>query len=317
MGSVTPRRPAELYGVRSRIPKRDRLLHPAPGSSHHAGPVDVYGHRVQQKRWQEITEWPLTVAAVIFLVAYAWEVLGHLTGATAAIADAVINATWVLFVLDYLIKLFLAERRGRWFVTHLFDVTVVALPILRPLRLLRLVTLVSILQRRAGAAFRGRVILFAASSTALLLFVASLAVLDAERDADGTLITTFHQALWWAFVTITTVGYGDLYPVTGTGRFIAAGIMLGGIALIGVVTATLASYIVERVTQHDENTDKRIQEQVRELSDQIRQLREELRERDATRLPRTEHGTTTPDTGSPGIGRDPSDATSSRHEAQR
>lgn len=239
------------------------------------------------------------MAAVIFLIAYAWEVLGHLTGTAAALAETVITLTWALFVLDYLITLLLAERRGRWFITHLFDFIVVALPILRPLRLLRLVTLVSILQRRAGAAFRGRVILFAASSTALLLFVASLAMLDAERGSPGALITTFPQALWWAFVTITTVGYGDLYPVTETGRFIAAGIMLGGIALIGVVTATLASYIVERVTQHDEYSESRIHQQVRDLADEIRQLRAELRENTETAPLRSEIGTTTPDEKAP------------------
>lgn len=235
---------------------------------------------MKQKRWQELMEWPLTAAAGVFLLAYAWEVLGRLSGTGALVADAVINITWALFVVDYATNLFLAERRGHWFITHLFDFAVVALPVLRPLRLLRLVTLVAILQRRAGNAFRGRVILFAASSTALLLFVASLAMLDAERGAPGALITTFPKALWWAFVTITTVGYGDLYPVTGTGRFIAAGIMLGGIALIGVVTATLASYIVERVAQQDETADARTQEQVRELAKEIRQLRAELRRHD-------------------------------------
>ncbi|AZZ56840.1 ion transporter [Rathayibacter iranicus] len=240
------------------------------------------------------------MAAVIFLIAYSWEVLGRLTGTAAALAEAVITITWVLFFLDYLITVLLAERRGRWFITHLFDFIVVALPILRPLRLLRLVTLVSILQRRAGAAFRGRVILFAASSTALLVFVASLAMLDAERESPGALITTFPQALWWAFVTITTVGYGDLYPVTGTGRFIAAGIMLGGIALIGVVTATLATYIVERVTQHDEHSESRTHEQVRALADEIRQLRAELREHAETTPICGETGTTVPDEGAPG-----------------
>ncbi|ROP61475.1 potassium channel family protein [Curtobacterium sp. PhB115] len=235
---------------------------------------------MKQKRWQELMEWPLTAAAGTFLIAYAWEVLGRLTGTGAFVADVVINLTWALFVVDYATNLVLAERRGHWFITHLFDFVVVALPVLRPLRLLRLVTLVAILQRRAGNAFRGRVILFAASSTALLLFVASLAMLDAERDASGALITTFPKSLWWAFVTITTVGYGDLYPVTGTGRFIAAGIMLGGIALIGVVTATLASYIVERVAQQDETADARTQEQMRDLADEIRQLRAELRGHD-------------------------------------
>jgi voltage-gated potassium channel len=181
---------------------------------------------VTQERWQELTGWPLTVAAAVFLVAYAWEVLGRLDGAAAGVADTVINVTWLLFLGDYITNLVLAERRGHWFVTHLFDFVVVALPVLRPLRLLRLVTLVSILQRRASSAFRGRVVLFAASTTALLLFVASLAVLDAERGAVGASITTFPQALWWSFVTITTVGYGDLFPVTGAGRLIAAGVML-------------------------------------------------------------------------------------------
>ena len=79
------------------------------------------------------------------------------------------------------------------------------------------------------------------------MFVAALAVLDFERNAREASITTFGDALWWAFVTITTVGYGDYSPVTVEGRLVAVGLMLGGIALIGLVTASLASWIVERV----------------------------------------------------------------------
>jgi voltage-gated potassium channel len=246
---------------------------------------------VTQERWQELTGWPLTVAAAVFLVAYAWEVLGRLDGAAAGVADTVINVTWLLFLGDYITNLVLAERRGHWFVTHLFDFVVVALPVLRPLRLLRLVTLVSILQRRASSAFRGRVVLFAASTTALLLFVASLAVLDAERGAVDASITTFPQALWWSFVTITTVGYGDLFPVTGAGRLIAAGVMLSGIALIGVVTATLASWIVERVARHDDDADVRTRQHVRELTEEIRLLRAEFRDRHGATPPARADGT--------------------------
>ena len=94
----------------------------------------------------------------------------------------------------------------------------VALPILRPLRLLRLVTLLTVFQRAAGNSLRGRVVTYALGSTVLLVYTASLAVLEAERYAAGSTIKTFGDALWWAFATITTVGYGDEVPATPTGR---------------------------------------------------------------------------------------------------
>jgi voltage-gated potassium channel len=235
-----------------------------------------------QLQWKRLTEWPLTAAAILFLVAYAAEVLAQLEGQPQQVAETIINVTWLAFVADYIVRLVLADDRWRWFYRHLFDLAVIALPALRPLRLLRLVTLVHTLQGIAGNAFRGRVVAYVAVTTALLIFVASLAILDAERDAAGALITTFGDAVWWAFVTITTVGYGDLYPVTAVGRFIAAGVMVGGIALIGVVTATLASWIVENVAKRDVATQVATQREVAELSDEIRALREELAERKAT-----------------------------------
>jgi len=64
-------------------------------------------------------------------------------------------------------------------------------------------------------------------------------------------ITTFGDALWWSITTVTTVGYGDLSPVTGTGRAIAVLLMIGGISLVGVVTASLASWIIQRVAEED------------------------------------------------------------------
>lgn len=229
-----------------------------------------------QSRWKQVTEWPLTAAAILFLCAYAIEVLGQLEGVPLQVAEAIINLSWLMFVVDYIVTLVLAENRWRWFYHHLFDLAVIALPALRPLRLLRLVTLVRILQGVAGSAFRGRVVAYVTITTALLIFLASLAILDAERNAPGSLITTFWDALWWAFVTMTTVGYGDIYPITATGRFIAAGVMLGGIALIGVVTATLASWIVESVAKREVESQSVTQLEVAELSVEIRHLRAEL-----------------------------------------
>ena len=75
---------------------------------------------------------------------------------------------------------------------------------------------------------------------------------------------------------MTTVGYGDYFPVTPTGQLVAVGVMIGGIALIGVVTATLASWIVEKVSNSNEAEKAATKAHIDELATEIRQLRELL-----------------------------------------
>jgi len=113
-------------------------------------------------------------------------------------------------------------------------------------------------------------------STFQLVLVSSLAMLEAERTYQDASITTFGDALWWASTTITTVGYGDLYPVSFTGRCIAVGLMVGGVALLGTITATIASWLVEKVAERDEASQAATRRQVRELSVQVQKLQETL-----------------------------------------
>ena len=239
------------------------------------------------RTWERATEWPLTGAAVVFLAAYAWEVLANAQGGAKDAAELVIDAVWVLFGVDYLVRLALASSRSRWFLHHLPDLAVIALPILRPLRLLRLVTLVGIMQRSAGTALRGRITLYAVGSAALLIFTSALAVLEAERHEPGSSIRSFGQALWWALTTFSTVGYGDSVPVSTQGRFIAVLLMIGGVALAGVVTATLASWIVSLVEEENAEQEAATQEQVAALQQQVSELSERidrlLAERDSDR----------------------------------
>ena len=103
---------------------------------------------------------------------------------------------------------------------------------------------------------------YAASTTLLLVLIAALAVYQTERDAPGADITTFGDALWWACVTIPTVGYGDLSPVTTEGRCIAVAMNICGIALIGTVTATIASWLVETVSTREEAVQAATQVQI-------------------------------------------------------
>ena len=228
------------------------------------------------RAWERATEWPLTGAAVVFLAAYTREVLANTQGGTKDAAELVIDAVWVLFGVDYLVRLALASSRSRWFLHHLPDLAVIALPILRPLRLLRLVTLVGIMQRSAGTALRGRITLYTVGSAALLIFTSALAALDAERHEPGASIRAFGQALWWALTTITTIGYGDTTPVSTEGRCIAALLMIGGVALIGVVTATLASWIVSLVEEENAEQEAATQAQVATLQQQVSELSERI-----------------------------------------
>lgn len=231
-------------------------------------------------RWEDRADWPLTFTAVLFLVAYAAPILRtDLVSPLPAICQLVTWGAWALFVVDYVARLALSRDRGAFVRGNALDLAVVALPLLRPLRLLRLVALLSVLNRYKGNSLRGRVAVYVAGSTSLILFVASLAVLDAERGARGATITTFGDAFWWAITTVTTVGYGDRYPITTQGRFIAGGLMLAGIALLGIVTAALASWLLERVREVEEEVQAVTRADMTALTTEVSALRRELAKR--------------------------------------
>lgn len=189
--------------------------------------------------------------------------------------------TYAAFVADYVVRLLLAGDRRKWFIRHLVDLLIIALPLLRPLRLLRVVVLVVALQKAIGGAIRGRIIVYTVTATTFLIYVASLAILEYERYEPRSSITNFGDALWWSLTTITTVGYGSQEPVTTVGRLIAAVLMIGGVSLIGLVTATLASWIVERVAEEDSTAQAATAAQIEafrfDTAEQLASLRDEIR----------------------------------------
>lgn len=235
----------------------------------------------RRQRWEDGADWPLTITAVLFLIAYAAPILNpDLINPLPVLCRMVTWAAWALFVVDYVARLVLSRERPTFVRANLLDLAVVALPLLRPLRLLRLVTLLSVLNRYAGGSLRGRVAVYVAGSTSLVLFISSLAVLDAERGTKGASITSFGDAFWWAVTTVTTVGYGDRYPVTDQGRFVAGGLMLAGIALLGIVTASFASWLLDKVREVEEHTQAATRADVAALTVEVRALREALASRE-------------------------------------
>jgi voltage-gated potassium channel len=225
------------------------------------------------ERWQRRTEWPLAVCAIAFMVSYAWDVLQPgLPPGTKFMLTSIDYLTWSFFILDYVVRVSMADPRGSYVLRNLPDLLMLALPVLRPLRLLRLVVLLRILNRRATESLRGRLIVYAGATSALVIFAASLAELDAERGHPGAHIETFGTSLWWSVTTITTVGYGDYVPVTTEGRFISVGLMLAGVAILGVVTASVATWLIARVQETDSEAAAATRRDISILREEIARL---------------------------------------------
>ncbi|PXA68733.1 potassium channel family protein [Cryobacterium arcticum] len=216
--------------------------------------ADPGGERLA--RWQQVVDVPLDVAALVFLIAYSWKVIAQVDTFTDLWLGVLILVSWALFPLSYLVEVMLANRHWYWVQRHPFELLVVLVPLLRPLRLLRVVAKSRVFAHSAGTAFRAAVLVYLSGAAVLVTYIAALAVLDAESSDPDANITSFGDAIWWSFVTITTVGYGDFTPLTLRGRVIACVLMLGGVAVLGLVTATLSSWIVQRVDALEKKRDR-------------------------------------------------------------
>ncbi|MGZ6777924.1 MAG: potassium channel family protein [Mycobacterium sp.] len=228
------------------------------------------------ERYERRTEWPLAAVALLFLGLYSVRVLGQPRGVAFIAVHIALFTVYLAFVIDYGARLYLAQPRGRWFIRHLWELPIIVLPFFRPLRLLSLAAVVKTLEHAVGDTIRGRVVLYTAVGAVSIVYASSLAILDAERGQPHANINTFGDALWWAMTTVTTVGYGDLTPVTGTGRIVAVALMIGGITLLGTVTATLASWIVQRVSEEDTASHTATAVEIDALREEIRRLAESV-----------------------------------------
>lgn len=252
-------------------------------------------------RWESRADVPLTIAAVLFLAAYAVPILDPNLGSGVRHTFSTITwVTWSMFAVDYLVRLFMTRHRWDFVKGNLIDLAVVVLPVFGPLRALRLITLLTVLNRYAGSSLRGRVAIYVSGSVAIILFVAALAELDAERGQPHANIETFGESLWWAVVTMSTVGYGDFYPTTVGGRLVGVGLMLSGIALLGVVTGSIASWFLARVREVDINAENATRHDIHTLSEQVNQLQETIErlaadpDRSPRRQPASAAGSTRP-----------------------
>ena len=174
---------------------------------------------------------------------------------------------WATFAVDYAVRIYLAEDRWAFVRSHPLDLAAVALPALRVLRLLASIARVGALARRG----RSERVMVTTTLVAVTVVIGSAAtVLDAERAAPGSNITTFPDALWWAATTVTTVGYGDRFPVTAEGRLVGVLLMVVGIAVFGSITAALAGRLIH--ASAEDASDNAGSDRIRELEATVAQL---------------------------------------------
>ncbi|WFB06583.1 potassium channel family protein [Streptomyces sp. LX-29] len=203
--------------------------------------------------WEQRTALALYVASQLFLASYAMRVLAPgLPPFWHTVCVVVTDTCWAVFIVDYVVRWRLSGMGPRFVPTHPLDTVVLVMPLLRPLRLVHTYSVMKERRAEPRLSLYARVMTYAGLSALLLGFSASLAVYEAERGAPGTTIRTFGDAVWWACATLTTTGYGDAVPVTPRGRVVAAGLMMCGLALLGAVTGSFSSWLIQTFTREDE-----------------------------------------------------------------
>lgn len=234
-----------------------------------------YGPKVVA--YERRTAMPLIAASLVYFVIFAVQVLWISAPPPARTALEVLdNLIWIVFIVDFLIRIWLSDRRFRYFISHPIDIVVILLPMFRPLRSLRVLASARILVERGQFFEFSRV---AGAITVAAVFtgvVGALVVLDLERGVPDSSINDLGQALWWASVTMTTVGYGDVYPITAAGRVAAVGMMVVGISLLGAVTGAFATWVSTRISAAQQEVNDDVADELRALRDEVRALRTQL-----------------------------------------
>lgn len=216
-------------------------------------------------RIDRLTELPLLVLAFVMVPLLVGPLLWDLSPGEEATFIALDTFIWAAFTADLVVKTIVAPRRWPFLRRHWIEVLIVAVPFFSPLRLLRLVLYGS--HAFSGARRLVHVDFLLVYGLGLVLIVSTI-VTTVERDAEGSSIRSFPDALWWSLVTMSTVGYGDMVPVTATGKVMAVFLMLGGIAFF----AGMAGNIVSSIGRRDDHREGKIAE----LTSEVKGLREEI-----------------------------------------
>jgi voltage-gated potassium channel len=230
--------------------------------------------------------------SVLVLVSLALEMLLPMEAETLRLLNRIDTVMCGFFLVDFGVRLVRAKDRLEYMKWGWLDL-LSSIPwqevfawgrlyrvvrVVRAVRSVRHIVLV-LQRRRAQSMFLGAFLV-----GLVLIEVSSFAIWHFEKGAPGANITDPQRAFWWALVTITTVGYGDVFPVTSGGRVVAAFLMFGGIGLFSSFAALLSSWLTSQEVEREEEDHLRLlRGELREMRGEITLLREELQRERAGR----------------------------------
>lgn len=239
------------------------MLHPVTTAQ------EVQRREYLTQRYEHYSSYPLFVLSLMFLIGLIMIVDSGSQEQYANLGQRLVLLGWLGFLADYLIGLSLAPDRRHYLRHHVFQALGVLIP---PLHILLLGKVARTMTSGARRKFGGRVRVYALYLTTLLMVAAAVVVTFFERSAAGANITSFGDALWWTAETVSTVGYGDYYPVTLGGRIVAVALFINGIALLSVVTATIAALVLDYDDEAGKETDVNLAQLYRKLQDIERKI---------------------------------------------
>ncbi|GEM49855.1 potassium channel family protein [Deinococcus cellulosilyticus] len=226
-------------------------------------------------RLERFTEVPMLVLAIVYLLLEIFPQVISVSTEVLRLVEGVEWFIWALFALELISKFYLYPNKLRFLTTHWADVLIVTMPFLRPLRLLKILVILYRTWKRSRRLFRQRALNFVGLMSVLVVAISAGLVLVFEKGQGGT-INSYQDALWWAVTTITTVGYGDKFPVTPAGRGVAIFLMFTGITLFGLLTATVAAFFVD---DEKEPQDQEVHDRLVRLEAHVLELKALLKEK--------------------------------------
>ena len=220
--------------------------------------------------WEERSSRPMFVASVLYLLAFAAPIMStRIQEPYDGYLNIIQMILWGLFAADYCIRLYLAPRR-LYFITHnLMNLAIVLLPAWRIVSFLAMIHLTTNRQYKRLSELAVKLFGY----TAIFIIMFALAIYSVESSEPGAMIRDLPTAYWWTFTTLATVGYGDVYPITGIGRVIAVVVMLYGVGMVAVATGALASWIIEKIGGREEQEYPATKADVDDLRQEISELR--------------------------------------------